>query len=376
MKILFFDLSNGARKEAIFHSIVSMGFPLEKLNAAIRPVGFPEVELSEMLLPKDNPSSHRHLADVLGIVSRMILPVDVRNKVAETYKLLAEAEACVHGESLESVHFHEVGSDWAITMIVGICYGVYHIGADMVYFSPINVGSGKVMTSHGLLDVPAPATKKLLEGLLWYKSDVQKELATPSSVAVLRTIGKQVEGHNSAYLFELEGKQREEVEIVKVAGEYAVKPIGVIRTPYKDAAPYQPVECEDAEFKIELYPEYENALRGLETFNYIIVLFWLDRARYRSNTAHPPWITGEVGLFASRSPNRPTKIGLSVVKLLGISSSTIRISPMDAFDGTQVVDIKPYVASLDAKSDANDGWAEGNKHLELHRKGIPHTHDF
>ncbi|MCD6420013.1 MAG: tRNA (N6-threonylcarbamoyladenosine(37)-N6)-methyltransferase TrmO [Synergistetes bacterium] len=376
MRILFFDLSGGARKEAIFHSLVEMGFPLEKLNAAIRPVGFLPVEAESLLVPKDDREAHRHFSDVLGLVSRMILPVDVRDKVAGTYRLLAEAEAYVHGESIDSVHFHEVGSNWAITMVVGICYGIYYLKVDRVFFSSINVGSGKVMTSHGLLDVPAPATKRLLEGLLWYKSDVKRELATPSSVAVLKAVGEQIDRHKVAYLFEVEGQEGESVEVVRIEGNYGVKPIGIIRTPYKDAAPYQPVEYEDAEFKIELYPEYKEALRGLETFKYIIVLFWLDRARYKSNIAHPPWITDEVGLFASRSPNRPTKIGLSIVKLLAIKGTTLVISPMDAFDGTEVVDIKPYVASLDAKEDANDGWAEGNKHLELHRKGIPHSHDF
>ena len=92
----------------------------------------------------------------------------------------------------------------------------------------------------------------------------------------------------------------------------------------------------------------------------------------------PPWSDGkEIGLFASRSPVRPNPIGVSIVKLLKINKNEIFTSGLDVFDGTPLLDIKPYVKDLDSKEDANYGWIEDMKdkeHLILHIKGIPHEY--
>jgi tRNA-Thr(GGU) m(6)t(6)A37 methyltransferase TsaA len=156
----------------------------------------------------------------------------------------------------------------------------------------------------------------------------------------------------------------------------SLKQIGVIRTPYKWKAPRQPVE--EGECFLEVYPEFQHGLRGLETFRYIYVLFWMDRVEDFSLEAEPPWAGGiKVGVFASRSPRRPNPIGLSVVKLLSIEGNKIKTSSIDAIDGTPLLDIKPYVKYLDSKEDANLGWAEDlpdREHLILHLRGIPHDY--
>ncbi len=158
-----------------------------------------------------------------------------------------------------------------------------------------------------------------------------------------------------------------------------LKPIGVIRTPYKDAAPFQPVEDSEGNFRIILEPEYARGLYRLSRFRYIYVLYYMNRVHGEpSLTVHPPWAGGyEVGLFASRSPARPNPIGLSVVRLLGIEGRVIRTSGLDAYDRTPLIDIKPYIQELDVKKDANDGWlddVDARRHLQLHLKGIPHEH--
>ena len=82
-------------------------------------------------------------------------------------------------------------------------------------------------------------------------------------------------------------------------------------------------------------------------------------------------------MFASRSPNRPNPIGLSVVKILRIEKNIIAISGIDAFDNTPLLDIKPYIKNLDSKEDANFGWVnntELDEHLKMHLAGIPHKH--
>ncbi len=161
-----------------------------------------------------------------------------------------------------------------------------------------------------------------------------------------------------------------------------LEPIGVIHTPYKPGhfAPFQPLEREEGEARIKLFPEYVDGLRSLEKFNYIYVLYYMDKNEQEwTEEVRPPWAKGHsVGLFASRSPNRPNRIGLSIVRLRKLEEDTITTSAMDVFDHTPLLDLKPYIKGLDSKPGANYGWIEeldGHDHLMEHVRGIPHDHD-
>jgi len=92
----------------------------------------------------------------------------------------------------------------------------------------------------------------------------------------------------------------------------------------------------------------------------------------------PSWANGIVtGVFASRSPLRPNPIGLSVVRVKDIQDNVIHTSGLDVFDGTPLLDIKPYIKDLDVKTDANYGWVDDvqdQEHMTLHIKGIPHDY--
>ena len=92
----------------------------------------------------------------------------------------------------------------------------------------------------------------------------------------------------------------------------------------------------------------------------------------------PPWAKGKkVGVFASRSPVRPNPIGLSIVRIKKIVGNKIYTSGLDVFDGTPLLDIKPYIKDLDNKDNANYGWVKETgdmSHLSLHIKGIPHDY--
>ena len=144
--------------------------------------------------------------------------------------------------------------------------------------------------------------------------------------------------------------------------EITIKPIGLIRTPYSDTAPYQPEPDAQGPFYIDLDEGLEEGLNNLDSFRYIYVLFYCDRIdRPIHMMATPPRGNGKkVGLFASRSPRRPNPIGLSIVQIKGIERNRIHISGIDALDGTPLLDIKPYFVSLDAKADAGNGWV-GNR---------------
>lgn len=159
--------------------------------------------------------------------------------------------------------------------------------------------------------------------------------------------------------------------------------IGIIHTPYTEAtgAPYQPVgpdECTDRSFYIELEESYIDGLERLDSFNYLYILYHIDRLKTSCCLrVTPSWTGGgiTVGVFASRSPSRPNPIGLSVVRIFLIEANLVYTSPIDVFDGTPVLDMKPYIRDLDTKNDANYGWIDDlpdRDHLMLHIKGIPH----
>jgi tRNA-Thr(GGU) m(6)t(6)A37 methyltransferase TsaA len=153
--------------------------------------------------------------------------------------------------------------------------------------------------------------------------------------------------------------------------EILLKPIGTIRTPYTNEAPYQPEPDAQGSFYIELDTGLEDGLFKLESFKYIYLLFYLHRQDKSFHThVTPPWAGGKkVGLFASRSPCRPNPIGLSVVKIKRIEKNVVHISGIDALDGTPLLDIKPYSLDLDAKIDANDGWRSEELSKVPHGRG-------
>lgn len=160
---------------------------------------------------------------------------------------------------------------------------------------------------------------------------------------------------------------------------FKLKQIGVIRTPYTDNAPYQPVDKDKGDFRIVVEPQYTDGLYKLGEFRYIYVIYYIHRLRRKlSMIVSPPWTDGmKVGVFASRSPVRPNPIGISIVHIKQIIDNEIHCSGLDVFDGTPLLDIKPYIKDLDAKFNANYGWIEeigDREHLLLHIKGIPHKY--
>ncbi len=158
--------------------------------------------------------------------------------------------------------------------------------------------------------------------------------------------------------------------------------IGQAHTPYEHKAPYQPApeNVGDGVFFIQVTPQFLPGLAGLETFSHILVFAYLDRSQTAKLSVRPPWTEGqdEYGVFATRSPNRPSPIGLSRARLQRIEGDRIYTGPLDLFNRTPIVDIKPFIRSLDAvdrpAEEGNDGWLQGSDHLELHRLGIPHEH--
>jgi pyridinium-3,5-bisthiocarboxylic acid mononucleotide nickel chelatase len=129
--------------------------------------------------------AHRHLPHIVRIIENAPRLSDLtRQRAIAVFNKLAAAEAKVHNQTLEKVHFHEVGAVDSISDIVGACYALELLGVQEVYCSPVNVGSGTVETEHGTLPVPAPATAELLVSRPVYSKGPDVELTTPTGAAL------------------------------------------------------------------------------------------------------------------------------------------------------------------------------------------------
>jgi tRNA-Thr(GGU) m(6)t(6)A37 methyltransferase TsaA len=136
--------------------------------------------------------------------------------------------------------------------------------------------------------------------------------------------------------------------------------IGTVRSPHQttDGMPIQPSRAEGVVGTIEVDEEYAEGLDDLDGFSHVIVIAHLHRASSFKLRVVPYLDTEHRGLFATRAPSRPNPIGISVLKLLGIEGSTIRVEGIDLLDGTPVLDLKPYVPEFDPETDVRCGWLD------------------
>ena len=131
------------------------------------------------------------LARIRKILADSTLPGPVKERSRLVFDRLAEAEGVAHGVDPKDVHFHEVGVVDSFIDVVGGVLGCYLLNATRVTASPINVGAGSIQTSHGLLPVPGPAVAALARGIPIYADGPRCELATPTGVALLRTLASE-----------------------------------------------------------------------------------------------------------------------------------------------------------------------------------------
>lgn len=126
-------------------------------------------------------------------------------------------------------------------------------------------------------------------------------------------------------------------------------PIGHVRSPYRQRgdAPRQG-RLADTISEIVIDPPYHPGLFRIGEREHLIVLCWFDRADRTRLRATPPHNPVEHGVFATRSPDRPNPVALSVVDLIGVNDGILRVRGLDAIDGTPVIDIKPYSKEIDA----------------------------
>ena len=138
------------------------------------------------------------------------------------------------------------------------------------------------------------------------------------------------------------------------------RPIGIIHSPFTDIAgmPIQPRGAAGVRGSVEVRPEFTAGLQDLAGFSHVILLYHFHRVREARLTVTPFLDAQPRGVFATRAPQRPNPIGLSIVKLLGIEGNILHIENVDILDGTPLLDIKPYVPEFDQHPAERIGWLE------------------
>lgn len=201
MRIAWFECFSGISGDMTLGALVGAGWPAAELEAIPARLGLEGVTVAvgdvkrgafaakrvEVRLPEAK-QPHRHLHHVRAILDRADLAPAVRERAQEVFRRLAEAEAAVHGTTVEKVHFHEVGALDALVDVTGAVEGLAALGIERVYASPPRLGRGQVVTEHGLIPVPAPATLRLLQGAPVEIGGAEAELTTPTGAALLATL--------------------------------------------------------------------------------------------------------------------------------------------------------------------------------------------
>jgi len=144
--------------------------------------------------------------------------------------------------------------------------------------------------------------------------------------------------------------------------EITYKPIGIIHSPFKkpQGTPIQPKAAKGVKGTVEIFPEYEEGLRDIEGFSHVILIYHFHLAKPAKLLVKPFMDENLHGIFATRAPNRPNPIGISVVKLIKRIGCKIQIENVDILDGTPLLDIKPYVPDFDIYDTHRIGWLEEN----------------
>ncbi len=144
---------------------------------------------------------------------------------------------------------------------------------------------------------------------------------------------------------------------MKTDAAFTMRAIGTVRSPYTDRGqvPRGLGATHEAEGTLEIRPDLEAGLTDVDGFSPLYVIWVFHQAEGVSLVSTPPSDDRSHGVFATRSPQRPNPIGLTVVRLLGREGNRLRVRGVDMLDGTPILDIKPYLSSVPAE-ELKRGW--------------------
>jgi uncharacterized protein (TIGR00299 family) protein len=203
MRIAYLDCASGISGDMTLGALVDAGADLAAIQAGIDSLGLAGCRLvasevkkcgfraTQIVVQHEPEHAHRHLHHITAMIDRGLLSPRARDLATRIFHKLAEAEAKVHGSTIEKVHFHEVGAVDSIADIVGAAIGFDLLGIERIVCSPVPTGHGYVEIAHGRCSIPAPATGELLRGVPLAPLDVEGELTTPTGAAIVAALASE-----------------------------------------------------------------------------------------------------------------------------------------------------------------------------------------
>jgi uncharacterized protein (TIGR00299 family) protein len=203
VSLLWLDASAGIAGDMFLAALLDAGARLSAVQAAVDAVvpGLVEFVVTDVTraglravhvdvrVVTQEPQSHRRWRDLRALLGSAELDPGVRDRALAVFGALAAAEARVHGQPADEVHFHEVGAWDSIADVVGGCAALHDLGDPRIVLGPLALGAGSVKTEHGLLPVPVPAVLELVRG--WsVLAGGDGELATPTGAALATTLAE------------------------------------------------------------------------------------------------------------------------------------------------------------------------------------------
>lgn len=202
MGILLLDPFGGLAGDMLLGGLLDLGASADLLRLHLSSIGLPRFELvvepttrrhlgcTRARWEVQDEREHRHLPEILAMITGSSMPVRARAMAEEAFGRLAEAEARVHRIDVDAVHFHEVGAADAILDICGVCLALAELEVDDILCSPLPGGQGEVRCDHGAMPALAPATAELLRGFPVLAGSGDGEQVTPTGAALLATWGR------------------------------------------------------------------------------------------------------------------------------------------------------------------------------------------
>jgi pyridinium-3,5-bisthiocarboxylic acid mononucleotide nickel chelatase len=201
VRIAYLDCSSGISGDMTVAALIDVGVDFQAIRAGVESLGLTGVRLSTETVMRcgfrgtylkiEHPEqhAHRHYQEICRIIDGASALTPRQKELARRiFAAIGEAEARVHGTSLDAIHFHEVGAIDSIVDIVASAIGFDLLRADEIVASPVPTGRGKVKIAHGVCTVPTPGTAELLKGMPLVDVPVEAELTTPTGAAILKTM--------------------------------------------------------------------------------------------------------------------------------------------------------------------------------------------
>ena len=201
MRVCYLDCFSGISGNMVLGALIDIGLPKSILLEEVAKLGVEpfdiEVKRNERMRIygtnvkvrlREGDGPQRSYREIKRMIEESPLDQPVKDRSLDIFHRLAAAEAKIHGEKIDEVHFHEIGALDSIVDVVGTAVGVNHLAIERVFASRIPVGSGFVHGQHGRLPVPAPATLEILKGIPIYSSSLNEELVTPTGAAILTSL--------------------------------------------------------------------------------------------------------------------------------------------------------------------------------------------